>query len=159
MEKPMGYHIRDGGNGISENVWKDPEQRKKIFEYCPELSLIMDMKLERERCAGDNKQGTIEPTPEEIAAAKAAEEKKKQEEEAKKKEEEEKQRQEEEAKKQEEEAEAKKIHEEEAHKAEVAESDQGTHGTQDDSPAPEGEEAPPSTDTQPAEVVPVTGQA
>ncbi|KAI0533482.1 hypothetical protein GGR58DRAFT_112232 [Xylaria digitata] len=56
----MGFHLRDGGRGISDEVWKDPGQRKLIFEYCPELSLIMDMKLERERCPGDNMDGTIQ---------------------------------------------------------------------------------------------------
>ncbi|KAI0200492.1 hypothetical protein F4808DRAFT_429080 [Astrocystis sublimbata] len=56
----MGFHIRDGGNGISDQVWKNPDQRKAIFNYCPELSLIMDMKLERERCPGDNRDGTIQ---------------------------------------------------------------------------------------------------
>lgn len=84
MEKPMGYHVKDGGQGLSDKVWKNPTQRKKIFDYCPELSLIMDMKLERERCEGDNKEGSIGPTDEEREkAAEAA--KKKAEEDAKKK--------------------------------------------------------------------------
>ncbi|KAK1510393.1 uncharacterized protein CCOS01_15224 [Colletotrichum costaricense] len=90
MEKPMGYHVKDGGQGISDKVWKNPTQRKKIFDYCPELSLIMDMKLERERCEGDNKEGSIGPTDEE--KEKAAEEAKKQAEEAAKKQEEEEER-------------------------------------------------------------------
>lgn len=70
MEKPMGYHIKNGGQDLNEKVWKTPDQRKKIFDYCPELSLIMDMKLERERCPGDNQQGkgTIRPTPAEQKA-------------------------------------------------------------------------------------------
>ena len=55
-EKPMGYHVRAD---LAEDVWKDPERRKKNFEYCPELAMVMDMKLERERCEGDNKQGEI----------------------------------------------------------------------------------------------------
>ncbi|KAK3996114.1 hypothetical protein QBC44DRAFT_6906 [Cladorrhinum sp. PSN332] len=59
FENSMGFHIRDGGNGINSAVWEDPDQRKKIFNYCPEISLIMDMKLERERCKGDNKKGSI----------------------------------------------------------------------------------------------------
>lgn len=62
MEKPMGYHIPDGGKNLPDNVWKNPTQRKKIFDYCPEVSLIMDMKLERERCDGDNREGGIGPT-------------------------------------------------------------------------------------------------
>ncbi|KAI1355744.1 hypothetical protein F5Y01DRAFT_151936 [Xylaria sp. FL0043] len=56
----MGFHLRDGGRAISDQVWKDPVQRKTILDYCPELSLIMDMKLERERCPGDRLDGTIE---------------------------------------------------------------------------------------------------
>lgn len=59
FEGAMGYHVRDGGRNLNDGVWKNPEQRKKIFNYCPELSMIMDMKLERERCPGDNKQGEI----------------------------------------------------------------------------------------------------
>ncbi|KAI1331145.1 hypothetical protein F5Y16DRAFT_395580 [Xylariaceae sp. FL0255] len=55
----MGYHVRDGGRGIADAVWKDPAQRKVILDYCPEISLVMDMKLERERCEGDNLDGTI----------------------------------------------------------------------------------------------------
>ncbi|KAI2630520.1 hypothetical protein GGS21DRAFT_205669 [Xylaria nigripes] len=55
----MGFHVRDGGRGIADAVWKDPGQRKTILDYCPELSLIMDMKLERERCPGDRLDGTI----------------------------------------------------------------------------------------------------
>lgn len=48
---PMGFHVRDGGRGLlGYQVWGDEARRKEIFSYCPELSLIMDMKLERERC-------------------------------------------------------------------------------------------------------------
>lgn len=83
VERPMGYHIRDGGSNLNADVWKDNAQRLKMFEYCPELSLIMDMKLERERCEGDDKQGAIHPTPEE----QEAEKKKLEAEEAKKKQE------------------------------------------------------------------------
>lgn len=65
MDNPMGFHVRDGGNQLSEAVWKSHEQRKKMFNYCPELSMIMDMKLERERCDGDDREGVLHPTPEE----------------------------------------------------------------------------------------------
>jgi hypothetical protein len=111
IDNAMGYHIRDGGLGINPAVWKLPEQRKKIFEYCPELSLIMDMKLERERCPDDNQQGGLGPTEEEIKKQKELEEQRqkeeeerrqKEEEENRKKTEEEKKKQEEEKKKQEE---------------------------------------------------------
>lgn len=57
VEKPMGYHIPDGGANINLELWKDPEMRRKMFDYCPELSMIMDMKLERERCPDDDRHG------------------------------------------------------------------------------------------------------
>ncbi len=97
IEKPMGYHIRNGGNDLHDDVWKNHDQRKKIFEYCPELSLIMDMKLERERCDGDDREGTIHPTEEERKKKEEEARKKKQAEEAIKKAEEEKKKQAEEA--------------------------------------------------------------
>ncbi|OIW34071.1 hypothetical protein CONLIGDRAFT_652440 [Coniochaeta ligniaria NRRL 30616] len=75
-ENAMGFHVRNGGTQLADAVWKDRKQRQAIFNYCPELSLIMDMKLERERCPGDDKEGEIHPTAEEKAAeaAKQAEE-------------------------------------------------------------------------------------
>ena len=57
--KPMGYHVRDGGENLADDVWKNPQRRKNNFNYCPELAMIMPMKLERERCDGDNKEGEI----------------------------------------------------------------------------------------------------
>ncbi|KAL0932036.1 uncharacterized protein CTRU02_212989 [Colletotrichum truncatum] len=76
MEKPMGYHVRNGGKSLPDSVWKNPTQRKKILNYCPEISLIMDMKLERERCEDDNMEGGIGPTDDELEqAAKEAEKK------------------------------------------------------------------------------------
>ncbi|KAI0022010.1 hypothetical protein F4780DRAFT_241439 [Xylariomycetidae sp. FL0641] len=65
----MGFHVRDGGRGLKDEVWKDRERRKEIFDYCPELSLIMDMKLEVERCDGDKGDGTISEEPEDPDAA------------------------------------------------------------------------------------------
>lgn len=49
-KEPMGYHIPEGGTRLPEDVWKSSKHRKQIFAYCPELSMIMPMKLERERC-------------------------------------------------------------------------------------------------------------
>ncbi|KAG4436955.1 hypothetical protein IFR05_007568 [Cadophora sp. M221] len=62
-DKPMGYHVRDGGEGLSDDVWKNADRRKGNFEYCPELAMIMPMKLERERCEGDNREGEIIEDP------------------------------------------------------------------------------------------------
>lgn len=60
----MGYHVRNmGGGALPEGVWKNYDQRKKIFEYCPEIVIIMPMKLERERCEGDNKEGDLKDMP------------------------------------------------------------------------------------------------
>jgi hypothetical protein len=73
-EKPMGYHVREGGENLADDVWKDPNRRKANFAYCPELSMIMPMKLERERCPGDNLEGEIiggseeQPGPDEPTA-------------------------------------------------------------------------------------------
>lgn len=77
-ERPMGYHVRGGGGeGMADAVWKDRERRRGIFEYCPELGLVMDMKLEVERCEGDNGQGGIGPTDKEIKEEKKKEEERK----------------------------------------------------------------------------------
>lgn len=57
--KPLGFHVRDGGKNLADDVWKDPTRRKGNFDYCPELVIVMPMKLERERCEGDNKEGEI----------------------------------------------------------------------------------------------------
>jgi hypothetical protein len=64
-ERPMGYHLRMSLGRLPENVWKNKDQRKKIFEYCPEISMIMDMKLEIERCEGDNREGDFSGVPRE----------------------------------------------------------------------------------------------
>lgn len=63
---PMGYHVREGGTLLSEGVWKSEQQRQAIFNYCPELSMIMPMKLERERCEGDDGEGNLPPPPPEV---------------------------------------------------------------------------------------------
>ena len=47
-EWPMGYHVNPGG--FSPDVWEPQMKRKQIFEYCPEIKIILDMRLERERC-------------------------------------------------------------------------------------------------------------
>ena len=47
-ERPMGFHLDP--NGFQGEVWDNLERRKAIYEYCPEIKLILDMRLERERC-------------------------------------------------------------------------------------------------------------
>lgn len=66
MERPMGYHVREGG---SDNVWDDAARRKKMLEYCPELGIVMDMKLERERCPDDDGNGGKELADVEVKTA------------------------------------------------------------------------------------------
>lgn len=49
--KPMGYHILPGLNaGNSLQVWGQKSKRQEIFEYCPEIKIILPMRLNRERC-------------------------------------------------------------------------------------------------------------
>lgn len=61
FEKPMGFHIRNGGSSLPAQVWLDPKRRKAILDYCPELALIMDMRLKREACPGDDSFGVVSP--------------------------------------------------------------------------------------------------
>jgi hypothetical protein len=48
QERPMGYHLNPVG--WSEQVWGDPNKRSMIYDYCPEIKMIADFHLERERC-------------------------------------------------------------------------------------------------------------
>jgi hypothetical protein len=56
---PLGIHLRKGNDKLPKNVWKNKDQRAAIFKYCPEVSMIMDMKFESERCEGDDREGTL----------------------------------------------------------------------------------------------------
>lgn len=69
MERPMGYHVREGGNNLNEDVWGDAARRRDMFEYCPELSMITDMKLERQRCPDDDGKGGREMADVEVTTA------------------------------------------------------------------------------------------
>jgi hypothetical protein len=55
-EWPMGYHVNSAS--FSADVWQPKAKRKQIFDYCPEIKIILDMRLERERC-----QEPPEPVP------------------------------------------------------------------------------------------------
>lgn len=51
--KPLGYHLNPVLKpGSSPDVWDDIEKRREIYKYCPEIKIIMNMRLERERCMG-----------------------------------------------------------------------------------------------------------
>lgn len=59
-ENPMGYHISSGGTSPHPAVWEVPEQRKKIFAWCPEVKMILDMKFKSERCAEEDPNRLLE---------------------------------------------------------------------------------------------------
>lgn len=46
--EPMGYHMGWSGKLLPGGVWNDPQQREKIWKWCPEIKLILDMKLDME---------------------------------------------------------------------------------------------------------------
>lgn len=46
-DKPMGYRA---DNILPDSVWGDRNKRKHIYDYCPEVKIIHEMKLERQRC-------------------------------------------------------------------------------------------------------------
>ena len=85
-ERPMGYHVGGSGDALPGEVWDDIERRKRIYDYCPEIKLLLRMKLERERCEEKNED---RERLEKEAKEREEERKKAVEEEAKKKEEEE----------------------------------------------------------------------
>lgn len=47
-EWPLGFHMKHGGP--SQNVWGTVDKRKKVMDYCPEIKIILDMYLDREKC-------------------------------------------------------------------------------------------------------------
>ncbi|KAF7554750.1 hypothetical protein G7046_g6721 [Stylonectria norvegica] len=64
VHRPLGYHVPADGSTLGGEMWRDPGSRKSILEYCPELSIIMEMKLERERCPDDDRRGRRVSPPE-----------------------------------------------------------------------------------------------
>lgn len=65
-EKPLGIHVPSSSEVLHKDVWDDAGQRRKTLEYCPEIKMVMKMKLERERCK--------EKTAEEIQSEKEVKE-------------------------------------------------------------------------------------
>ena len=47
FERPLGYHLEPS---LAGEVWDNFERRKEIYAYCPEIKIVLDMRLERERC-------------------------------------------------------------------------------------------------------------
>ncbi|KAL8915227.1 MAG: hypothetical protein Q9171_000346 [Xanthocarpia ochracea] len=46
-DEPMGYRL---DHTLPDSVWGNQSLRKKIYGYCPEVKIIHEMKLERQRC-------------------------------------------------------------------------------------------------------------
>ena len=42
-ERPWGYHLRSSGKALDPAIWSDPVRRKQIFDYCPEVKLVLDL--------------------------------------------------------------------------------------------------------------------
>jgi hypothetical protein len=57
----MGYHVNP--RGMSADVWEPYAKRKMIYDYCPEIKIILDMKLEREQCVEPPKIETLLDLP------------------------------------------------------------------------------------------------
>jgi hypothetical protein len=49
-EEPMGYHLGWSGARLPEDVWNDKAKQEKIWKWCPEIKLILNMRLERDGC-------------------------------------------------------------------------------------------------------------
>ncbi|XMA19336.1 hypothetical protein WAI453_012127 [Rhynchosporium graminicola] len=50
-EKPLGYHV--GWMGVHhEQIWDNATQVDHIMEYCPEVKIILGMKLDNDKTAG-----------------------------------------------------------------------------------------------------------
>ncbi|KAK6515453.1 hypothetical protein TWF506_007788 [Arthrobotrys conoides] len=47
-DTPLGYHTGWGGKLLMSQVWKERAQREQIFEYCPEIKILMPMVPNRE---------------------------------------------------------------------------------------------------------------
>lgn len=54
-ERPLGYHVPGdlSPNGQYAAVWNNTNRRGEIFQYCPELKIVMPMDFERFRCDED----------------------------------------------------------------------------------------------------------
>lgn len=53
QDEPMGYHTGWSGERLPEAVWDSSEHRKHIWDYCPEIKMILPMKLKNEGCGDD----------------------------------------------------------------------------------------------------------
>lgn len=42
-DTPLGYHTGGSGAWLMPGVWGKPEQRRHIYDYCPEMKITLDM--------------------------------------------------------------------------------------------------------------------
>lgn len=50
-DSPLGYHI--GWLGVHhEQIWDDPKQVQHVLQYCPEVKIILGMKLDNDKPEG-----------------------------------------------------------------------------------------------------------
>lgn len=42
-DRPMGYHLGGSGAILHGGTWGTPEKRNQVYEYCPEVKMILDM--------------------------------------------------------------------------------------------------------------------
>jgi hypothetical protein len=45
-DEPFGYHLRGSGKLLSPEVWGSGEKKSHIYEYCPEIKMVLDIGLE-----------------------------------------------------------------------------------------------------------------
>lgn len=45
VDEPLGYHTGWSGARFPEGVWGTKEHRAHIWKYCPEIKMVLDMKL------------------------------------------------------------------------------------------------------------------
>lgn len=43
-DKPFGYHLRGSGELMDFKIWGNKTRTKMVFEHCPEVKIILDMK-------------------------------------------------------------------------------------------------------------------
>ncbi|RDW61286.1 hypothetical protein BP5796_11178 [Coleophoma crateriformis] len=70
-EKPFGYHLRGSGALLAGEIWDKPELRKQIYNYCPEIKIVLSMELEGELNKARKELSTLK---EKVAAAAPKEE-------------------------------------------------------------------------------------
>lgn len=44
-ERPFGYHLRGSGNLLVPEIWGNKTRKKEVFEYCPEVKIILDLDM------------------------------------------------------------------------------------------------------------------